>query len=363
MRWFVLGVVALLALAASAQSPPSPSGYVGWGGSTRGGEGRPIVRVTTLAGSGPGSLLEAVSGGNRTIVFDVAGEITPSDFLRIGGANVTIDGDSAPPPGITIRTRGFILRGDLGAHDIIIRAVRIRGALLDAVQIWQGPKASAPQPYNVVVDRVSVYDSHDGNMDITTARNVTVSNSILACGPEAKARRHDFNSLVKYGTERVTYFRNLLINCTERNPQVRWNSDAEVGDTTMDFRNNVVLFDGHGIYSREDDVDCPRCPRVNIVGNYFKANRAERADGRRKAPADHAMLIDRRTRTYVAGNVSGDGAQFLRPGNWPDPHPSPDVGTRPACEAARDLLPLVGAPHRDEIDQALAAQVTLVGCP
>ena len=218
MRWFVLGMCALLALSAWAQTPPSRSAYVGWGGGTRGGEGQPIVRVTTLAGSGPGSLLQAVSGGNRTIVFDVAGEITPDDFLRIRGANVTVDGDSAPPPGITIRTRGFIIRGDFGAHDIIIRAIRIRRALVDGVQIWQGPKPSDPLPYNVILDRVSVYDSHDGNVDVTTARNVTVSNSILACGPEAKARGHDFNSLVKFGTERVTYVRNLLIDCAQRNP-------------------------------------------------------------------------------------------------------------------------------------------------
>ncbi len=342
---------------------PSPNrlGYVGFGATTLGGEGRPVVRVTTLAGSGPGSLLDALSAGNRMIVFDVAGEITPDDFLRVRGAHVTVDGLSAPPPGITVRRRGFICRGDLGCHDLIIRGIRVRNALHDSFQFWGGPRAIGA--YNVVLDHVEGYDAHDGNVDITDGSyRVTVSNSILAAGPEAKALQHDFNSLIKYRSGQITLWRNLFLHATQRNPQVRCDRTATcLPGTTVDMVNNVVIYDGHGVWVRED-LACPECPRVNVIGNYFAQGRT---DAGARSRADRAIVIDAQTSVYVEGNVHGDGMPFplLRPATSRTRHPAPAVPILPACEAARAVLAGAGVPHLDALTRDLLASVRLEGCP
>ena len=342
---------------------PSPNrlGYVGFGARTLGGEGRRVVRVTTLAGSGRGSLLEALSAGNRMIVFDVAGEITPDNFLSVRGANVTIDGLSAPPPGITVRQRGFVCRGDLGCHDLIIRGIRVRDAMYDSFQIWGGPRAIGA--YNVVLDRVEGYDARDGNIDITDgSHHVTVSNSIFAAGTEAKALQHDFNSLIKYRSGQITLWRNVFLHATQRNPQIRCDATAEcLPGTTVDMVNNVVIYDGHGVWVRED-LACPRCPRVNVIGNYFAAGRIS-AEGRSRA--DHAILIDGQTSVFVEGNVhaAGDPFPLLRPATSPTRHQAPAVPSLPACEAARAVLAEAGVPHRDALTQGLLEPVRLTECP
>src|SRR5262245_35263342 len=70
--------------------------YEGFGASTQGGEGGAEVRVTNLNDNGPGSLRDAVSQGNRKVVFDVAGTIQLAGPVHVKGAFITIDGFRAP---------------------------------------------------------------------------------------------------------------------------------------------------------------------------------------------------------------------------------------------------------------------------
>jgi hypothetical protein len=63
------GGPSLIPASAAAQT------YQGFGASTPGGQGKPTYRVKTLSNSGPGSLRDAISQSNRSVVFDVGGEI------------------------------------------------------------------------------------------------------------------------------------------------------------------------------------------------------------------------------------------------------------------------------------------------
>jgi hypothetical protein len=99
------------AMPPTAASPPSsgPSSapaFEGYGRASVGGRGGSVCHVTSLAGgSGPGSLVACVTdrNGPRTVVFDVGGTITLTENVRVKMPFLTIDGTTAPSPGITIR--------------------------------------------------------------------------------------------------------------------------------------------------------------------------------------------------------------------------------------------------------------------
>src|SRR5690606_28744297 len=79
-----------------------------------------IYQVTNLNDSGPGSLRDAISKGDRTIVFRVGGVIRIQSRLYFGGDNITIAGQTAPGEGIAI----YGSMTDTNNHEnIIIRYV------------------------------------------------------------------------------------------------------------------------------------------------------------------------------------------------------------------------------------------------
>lgn len=102
----------------------------GYGSTTLGAAAAPggaqTYHVTTLADDGAGSLRDAVSLSGHHIVFDVGGAIVLKSDLLIRVPFITIDGGTAPAPGILIRQSGFTTAIEasrtLGeVHQIIIR--------------------------------------------------------------------------------------------------------------------------------------------------------------------------------------------------------------------------------------------------
>ncbi|MEO6277536.1 hypothetical protein [Roseateles sp.] len=129
-------ILCTLALAATAglchaqiewqgQAPLHPATYVhaGWA-QTTGGQGGKIIRVTTLAAEGPGSLTAALeTSGPRIVVFEVGGVIDlGGKSVKLREGRVTIAGQTAPNPGITL------VKGELEvfAKDVILQHVSIR---------------------------------------------------------------------------------------------------------------------------------------------------------------------------------------------------------------------------------------------
>ncbi len=315
-----------------------PVFYQGFGATTPGGTGQAVVHVTTLNDSGPGSLRDAVSQGNRTIVFDVGGEIVLSDYLYVTGAFITIDGLSAPPPGITLKNRGLIIRGSKGAHDVIVRGIRVRSSPIDGIQI-------AYAAYNIVIDHVSIHGSGDGNLDITEgSHDVTVSHSVFAEPISGKTM------LIKYNASRITLHRNIFVKGLTRNPNVSTdNAGTPATDTTLDMRNNLIWDWGRGW-----GTFIHNGASVNIVNNFYSAPDGDVKDG---------LIVDTTTaRAYVNGNVNPQYSDLNTAGNESGPFSAPVVDTLDACTAATQALATAGVRPLDSVDQQYLSVISLSFC-
>jgi pectate lyase len=319
---------------------PATTVYEGFGSQTAGGTGKPVYNVTTLADSGPGSLRDALSQGNRYVRFLVAGEIWLRSRLYVSGANITLDGFSAPAPGITLKNYGPFIHGNRGAHDVILRGIRVRdtSAGRDGLQIAHGA-------YNVIIDHVSIHGAGDGNLDITNARDVTVAWSIFA-----KPAGTQKNMLIKYNPARISLHRNLFIMARQRNPQVRMDDAGTPAEgTTVDMRNNLV-WGWQGGYGTLIWYG----PRVNVINNFYAAGGGE---------PKQALVVSHGARAFVAGNLISDGiADINRTGTEITAFPAPPVRTLDACAAAHEVASGAGVTPRDEVDQYYLSTVSLPPC-
>jgi hypothetical protein len=353
-----------------ALPPESPSTvYEGFGTETAGGGGQPLYRVTTLADAGPGSLRDALSQGSRRVVFEIAGIIQLESPLSVQGALVTIDGFTAPSPGITLTKHGLVMRERVvdgkpgGAHDVIVRGIRVRDAdatiSTDCIEVSHGA-------FNIVIDHVSVSGCADGAIDVTEeAHDVTVSWSLLA------EPTTDKTMLVKYDAERITLHHNLFVGGASRNPHINGERSG-ASDTTVDMRNNVVWDwgGGSGTLVRSGAW-------ANVIDNVYgdpggsPRDRAQalvvcKGDG--IETPETAGLCDNghpesAARAHLSGNVSVDGVDLDRAGNEAMPFPAPPVTTESPCWAALRVTRAAGAPNRDTFDQTHAARVAVERCP
>lgn len=356
--WTYATVFLLICLPAFTADTNSlqPTRYQGFGSKTLGGTGQSVYRVTSLSDSGPESLRDGLSKGNRHIVFDVGGEISLARDIFIQGANITIDGLTAPSPGITLRNNGLVISGNRGAHDVIVRGIRIRGAgsgvdkrIRDGINISRGA-------YNVVIDRVSIHGSEDGNLDITDSHDVTVSWSIFA-EPAGAGK----SMLIKYNPARITLHHNLFVKGIQRNPHVRIDDAGTAAtDTTVDMRNNVV-WNWRGGYGTQILYG----PWANIVNNFYSNPGASMNDKRQaiivctgKCDGNSASVA----KAYVSGNYSADGINLNAKGTEKAPFPAPPVDTTDACIATSQVLSDAGVKPRDVVDQRYLAAILLPSC-
>lgn len=339
--------------------PPAPAVYEGFGAVTKGGAGKMIVHVTNLNPTGEGSLHDAI-GSDRTIVFDVAGTITgfrwDSDH-EFPVSNLTIDGFSAPSPGITLDNvnNGNCLSFQRDCHDIIVQNIRVRNAGNDGINIVGG--------YNMIFDHVSVSGSGDGNFDITSgATNITVQNSILGDGRPGWSGA----MLIAYeGTKNISIHHNLFnsrgaTGVGERNPFIHCLDNVNTNNFMVDFRNNVVWNWGrnHGeSFGYGTGVDYGGT--ANIINNFYQT------DGTQAANSIDLNHDSTNARVFLSGNKSGnDGVRPDQLSNhpaWPIPKGA-EVTTQSTCAAAALVLLKAGCQPLDAIDKALVGQVSLANC-
>lgn len=187
----------------------------GFGTSTQGGLAGQICKVTTLNASGSGSLKDCMSGSNKLVVFEVGGVIDLNGSgISVGGSNVTIAGQTAPSPGITLIRGNFSVSGD----DIVVSHI--------AVQLGDGPKttdASNISGSNVVYDHVSVWWGTDETLSLHGVNNVTLFKSIVAEALQFSGHRdgeHSKGSLINNSPKKLSLIGSFYANNAARNPRV-----------------------------------------------------------------------------------------------------------------------------------------------
>ncbi|MCR4318073.1 MAG: right-handed parallel beta-helix repeat-containing protein [Planctomycetes bacterium] len=217
-------------------------GAEGFGTDTVAGRGGRAILVTNLDESGEGSLRSAIEfDGPRTILFEVAGTIHVTRDFDVNHPFVTIAGESAPPPGITITGAGIRVH----THDVLISHVAVRvGGDPEGPDPGgrDGIGIDGPDSHHVVIDHCSVSFAVDEGMSTWNVgpRDITVSNCIVAenlsesIHPEGE---HSKGFLIGDHTRRIAVLRNLFAHNTRRSPFVK-------GDVSALIANNVIYNPG-----------------------------------------------------------------------------------------------------------------------
>lgn len=216
----------------------------GWAKETVGGRGGQIIRVTSLAAHGPGSLKAAIeTKGPRIVVFEVGGVIDLGrTSLEIKEPYLTIAGQTAPSPGITIIRGGIDIRG----HDVIMRHIRVKtGADGQAKRSgWEADSLSTVAAYNVIIDHCSLTWGIDENMSASgprftgnsveewrngTSRNITFSYNLAAEGLADSSHpkgEHSKGSLIHDNATGILFYRNIWAHNVERSPLIKGGAQA-----------------------------------------------------------------------------------------------------------------------------------------
>ncbi|MFC2138524.1 polysaccharide lyase family 1 protein [Bacteroidota bacterium] len=226
---------------------PVLPGVTGFGLDSKGGRDGEIIKVTNLKKEGNGSLLEAIkSDGPRIIVFEVAGVIDlERNTLEILNPFITIAGQTAPFPGITIIQGGIKIR----THDVIIQHIKVRpgeagqkkksGWEIDGISTSGGA-------YNVIIDHCSITWATDENLSASgprfegdntnewrknTSHKIVFSNCIIAEGlsnSTHKKGEHSKGSLIHDNATEILVIGNLYANNKRRNPFCKGGSQVSI---------------------------------------------------------------------------------------------------------------------------------------
>ena len=274
---------ALISAAAFAQAPAFP-GAEGHGRYVTGGRGGKVIHVTNLNDSGTGSFRDAVRSGKRIIVFDVAGVIALKSDLKIAD-NITILGQTAPSPGITLRYYTV----QPGSNNII-RFIRIRRGQEKNINdgadaTWQRNKTGIifdHCSFSWSIDEIaSFYDNNNFTMQwCTVAESLT--------NPGHSKGAHGYGGI--WGGKLASFHHNFIAHVMNRGPRFNGARYGWTGYTTnkeyatyqwkntvqaenVDFR-NCVMYNAQGTC-----YGGPGGGQINIVNNYYKAGPSKALKG------------------------------------------------------------------------------------
>jgi hypothetical protein len=273
--------------AAAAASGPAFPGALGWAADTPGGRGGRILRVTSLASSGPGSLREAIeTAGPRIVVFEVGGVIDLGrETLKVREPFLTIAGQTAPSPGVTLIRGGM----DIVTHDVVIRHLRIRPGEAGAAKSsgWDEDGISTVAARNIIVDHCSITWATDENLSASgprftgatpdawragTSHRITFSNNLLAEGLAHSTHsklEHSKGSLIHDNVSDILIINNLYAHNVERSPLFK-------GGVRGAIVNNLIYNPGpraihYNLMAEEWAGHAYETGLMSVVGNVLRA--------------------------------------------------------------------------------------------
>lgn len=351
---------------------------------TTGGRGGRIVRVTNLKGSGEGSLAAALALNEpRIIVFEVGGVIDlRGESLKVREPFVTVAGQTAPAPGITLIRGGLIV----STHDVILQHLRVRpgeaghgkrsGWETDAIATVGGAQ-------DVIVDHCSCTWATDENLSASgprfegedaaawrkaTSHRITFSNCLIAEGLSRSTHglgEHSKGSLIHDNATEIAILGNLYANNMQRNPLFKGGARGVVVNNLVVNPGNKAMH--YALLPQEWGLHPPVTGLMAVVGNVMIAG----GDTSRQLPLmTHARgplelyLEDNRAWDRdgqplpifqsLAGPIAADDCQLVgEPPLWPA-----GLQPRPADEVREAVLANAGARpwDRDAVDQRIIDQ-------
>jgi hypothetical protein len=279
-------VAALVAprIAAQSSSLPVVPGAAGYGMNTRAayacGSSPTVYRVTNLNDSGTGSLRAALTAsGPRVVVFETSGYIDISSDIGITSPCLTVAGQTAPSPGITVRmvpgsSEAMLL---IDTHDVLLQHFRIRpgsSTCNSGIQVYGG------HAYNLVYDHMSISWAQDENIvmaypaigvnggmtDATFWRSITAEGLRNAPGSSGCTGGGTSNGhgIGIYGSSKhAAVIQSLIAHNMERNP---WMAGA---GSELLVNNLVYNWNGTEGYKVGNWVEQPGAWAQTAVGNRF----------------------------------------------------------------------------------------------
>ncbi|MCI0428978.1 MAG: hypothetical protein L0210_00340 [Rhodospirillales bacterium] len=258
-----LGLLCSSAGAATSLDVKTPGGLV---------IGSRIIRVTSLADSGAGSLRAALDAvGPRVVVFDVAGYIELRSNLPIDHGQVTIAGQTAPGPGIVLR--GASLK--IHASDVVIQHLAVyvgstadpkRADNRDGITIYGRPSRNN-RVENVVLRNVSVGWGVDENIGINgLVDGVRIERSLIAEGLKyggSPKGLHSYNLLVGNPVRTLLILGNVFAASNQRSPRVTQGNIVE-------FLNNFIYGFGRKATHIDSSKSMAGAARIDVIGNLYR---------------------------------------------------------------------------------------------
>lgn len=347
----------------------------GWAAATQGGQGGKIIKVTSLKKEGAGSLKEAIeTDGPRIIVFEVGGIIDlEGTVLSVTNPNVTIMGQTAPDPGITIIRGGMSVR----THEVIIQHIRIRPGENNQPKKsgWEVDGLSTSGAHHVIIDHCSFSWATDENLSASgprfeganleawrsnTSHTVTFSNNLIAeClsnSSHAKGE-HSKGSLIHDNTTEIAIISNLFASNVRRNPFFKGGAQGAIvnnyiynpGRAAIHYNLSQAEWEGHEWVAG----------KMTVVGNVLEKG----TDTHSKMPygnfngpvdvywTDNIMLGEQMPEDQL---LIGDHTLVNEKPVW-----HVHITTMPAKDVKSFLLNNAGARpwNRDEVDRRIIAEI------
>jgi hypothetical protein len=357
---------------------------MGWARTTPGGRDGAILRVTHLGSAGEGSLRAALEAeGPRIVVFEIGGVIDLAGrSISVVNPFLTIAGQTAPEPGITLIRGGLSIR----SHDIIIRHIRVRPGANGAAPRsgWEVDGLATNAAYDVIVDQCSFSWATDENLSASgprfdggdtveawrrhTSRRITFSRNIVAEGLSNSSHakgEHSKGSLIHDNATDILIVGNLYAHNYERNQLFKGGSHVvsannwiyDPGNRCMHYGLNAPEWEGHPW----------EVGRLALVGNVVKGGASTRADlpfFLAESQGDVALYAHDNPAFHADGRVMQDlgiqsdrDLQVIRldaPPQWPE-----GFTARPSGEVEAWVLAEAGARPwaRDETDRRILQSV------